>query len=172
MPKTEVHVWSRFDRPDTIAAPEGTGTEPEYMETIDENGHRTLEKNGETDTYAMIQASLEETKIENIIRKATLGDPTALTQTMGAYIDTTDMPTSLAEMQNTIITIENEFNRLPLATRLKFNQSAEKYISMYGSEEWAKIMGYEKIQQNEQSTTTAETKTIVQKGENKNESQF
>lgn len=167
MPKTEMHIWSRFDRPDTIPAPEGTSTEPEYMEAIDENGHKTLKQTGETDTYALIQASLEETKIENIIRRATLGDPTALTQTMGAYMDTTDMPTSLAEMQNAIITIENEFNKLPLETRLKFNQSAEKYISMYGSEEWAKIMGYEKIQQNEQSTTAAATETVVQKGENK-----
>lgn len=167
MPKTEVHIWSRFDRPDTIATPEGTSTEPEYMEVIDENGHKKLEQTGETDTYAMIQASLEETKIENIIRRATLGDPTALTQTMGAYMDTTDMPTSLAEMQNAIITIENEFNKLPLETRLKFNQSAEKYISMYGSEEWAKIMGYEKIQQNTQETTKPDTKDTVQKGENK-----
>lgn len=167
MPKTEVHIWSRFDRPNTIPAPEGTSTEPEYMETIDENGHRTLEQTGETNTYAMIQASLEETKIENIIRRATLGDPTALTQTMGAYMDTTDMPTSLAEMQNAIITIENEFKKLPLETRLKFNQSAEKYISMYGSEEWAKIMGYEKIQQNAQTATTDQNETIVQKGENK-----
>jgi hypothetical protein len=167
MPKTEVHIWSRFDRPDTIAAPEGTSTEPKYMEAIDENGHRTLEQTGETDTYAMIQASLEETKIENIIRRATLGDPTALTQTMGAYVDTTDMPTSLAEMQNAIITIENEFNKLPLETRLKFNQSPEKYISMYGTEEWAKIMGYEKIQQNAQKTTTNSHDEDLQKGENK-----
>lgn len=167
MPRTEVHIWSRFDRPDTIPAPEGTSTEPEYMETIDENGHRTLEQVGETDTYALIQASLEETKIENIIKRATLGDPTALTQTMGAYMDTTDMPTSLAEMQNAIIAIENEFNKLPLETRLKFNQSAEKYISMYGSEEWANIMGYEKKQQNAQTEAAAATETVVQKGENK-----
>ena len=77
------------------------------------------------------------------------------------------MPTSLAEMQNAIITIENEFNKLPLETRLKFNQSAEKYISKNGSEEWAKIMGYEKIQQNTQETTKPDTKDTVQKGENK-----
>ena len=167
MPKTTVHLWSRFDRPDTIPTPEGTGSEPEYMEAIDENGHKSLIQTGETDTYSMIQASLEETKIENIIRRATMGDPTALAQTTGAYMDTTDMPTSLAEMQQAIINIQNEFNKLPLETRLKFDQSAEKYISMYGSEEWANIMGYEKIQQNAQSDSNAATEVSVQKGENK-----
>lgn len=144
MPTYTPKIWSRFDRPDTEESPAGTATEPEYTEYIDKNGHLTLKETGETPTYEMIQAALEETKIENIIRKATLGDPTALAATQGAYIDTTELPTSLAEMQNMLINANNEFEKLPLETRLKFDQSAEKYISMYGTEEWAKLMGYEK----------------------------
>lgn len=167
MPKYSPKIYSRFDRPETEESPAGTATEPEYTEYIDENGHLSLKLTGETPTYEMIQASLEETKIENIIQRATLGDPTALAATQGAYIDTTDLPTSLAEMQNMLINANNEFNKLPLETRLKFDQSAEKYISMYGTKEWAKLMGYEKIQQNAQPDTQQQESQTVQKGENK-----
>lgn len=167
MPSVTPKIYSRFNRPDTIEAPAGTWTEPEYQETIDENGHLSLIQTGETPTYEIIQASLEETKIENIMQRATMGDPTALAATAGAYVDTTNMPTSLAEMQQAIINVRNEFERLPLDIRLQFDQSPEKYISMYGSEDWAKIMGYEKIQQNAQSDTTAANENIMQKGENK-----
>lgn len=144
MPKTEVHIWSRFDRPETLEAPAGTWTEPEYQEYIDENGHISLKQTGEKPTYEIIQAALEETKIENIIQRATMGDPTALAATQGAYIDTTDMPTSLAEMQQAIINVKNEFEKLPLEVRLKFDQSPEKYVSMYGTEKWANALGYVK----------------------------
>lgn len=146
MPKYEPKIWSRFDRPDSEETPAGTYTEPEYTEYVDENGHLNLKETGETPTYEMIQAALEETKIENIIRRATLGDPTALATSQGVYLDTTDMPTSLAEMQNKIIEVTNEFEKLPLETRLKFDQSPEKYIAMYGSDEWANLMGYQIIE--------------------------
>nr|CAI9750259.1 virion structural protein [Microvirus sp.] len=151
MPTYTPKIWSRFDRPEAEESPAGTYTEPEYTEYIDENGHLSLKQTGETPTYEMIQAALEETKIENIIRRATLGDPTALAATQGAYLDTTNMPTSLAEMQEAIIKTTNEFNDLPLEIRLKFDQSAEKYISMYGTEEWANIMGISKQPETKQN---------------------
>lgn len=149
MPKTQAKIWSRFDRPDANPSPAGTATEPEYTEYVDENGHLSLKKTGEKPVYEMIQASLEETKIENIIRRATLGDPTALNNSIGAYLDTTEMPTSLAEMQDTIIRVKNEFEKLPLETRLKFDQSPEQYVQLYGTEKWLDIMGFtEKPAQN------------------------
>ena len=57
-------------------------------------------KTGETDVYALIQSRLDETKIENIIKRATY-DPTAL----GSYdwtnseqmVDITDAPTNYHE---------------------------------------------------------------------------
>lgn len=147
MPTYTPKIWSRFDRPDRDETPAGTYTEPEYTEYVDNNGHLNLKQTGETPVYDMIQAALEETKIENIIRRATLGDPTALTATQGAYLDTTDMPKSLAEMQDAIINATNDFNNLPLEIKLKFDQSAEKYISMYGTNEWAEIMGLTKTEE-------------------------
>ena len=54
----------------------GNGHEPGYEYKVTDEG-RELVKTGETDVYALIQSRLDETKIENIIKRATY-DPTTL----------------------------------------------------------------------------------------------
>lgn len=117
-----------------------------YEIELDEKNHKTLVASGKTHTYADIQSHLEETKIENILARALLGDTEALNRVEGRYVDTTEMPTSLAEAQNMIIKLQNEFEALPLEQRRAFNFSVEEYISKFGSEEWATAMGYAKTE--------------------------
>lgn len=115
-----------------------------YEIELDEKNHKTLVATGKTHTYADIQSHLEETKIENILARALLGDDEALHRVEGRYIDTTEMPKTLAEAQNMIIKLTNEFEALPLEQRRAFNFSVEEYIAKFGTEEWATTMGYTK----------------------------
>lgn len=128
---------SAYDRPKTEPAPTGDKYEYIYEMDIDENGHKILVKTDNMENiYEKIQESLEETKIENIIRRAIGGDPTALAQTNGQYFDATDAPQSLAEAQRIIIQATENFFKLPLTIREKFDHSPEKYINEFGSESW------------------------------------
>lgn len=122
-------------------APSGSRMANTYEISIDANGHKTLLKTGETNVYVMIQADLEDTKIENILEKARMGDITAFEKSKGYYMDTTEMPKTLAEAQNTIIKMKNEFEKLPLEVREKFDYSPEKFISEFGSAEWSDKLG-------------------------------
>ena len=133
-------IFNIFNRPETVAAPTGDRYDKQYQMRIDENGHKSLHEVGKTDRYEKIQSHKEETDIKNIIAKATL-DPTVLNQKAGQYMDTTNMPTTLAEAQTKILDIKNEFNELPLEIRKKFDNSAEKYIAAYGTKEWAESVG-------------------------------
>lgn len=133
--------WSRTARPETTATPAGNREQDVYEVNIDERGHKSLIKTGKTNIYEKIQASLESTKIENIIRRATAGDPTALAQTTGQYLDITDAPRTLAEVQGIIIKMTNEFNNLPLDVRKMYDFSPEKYVADYGTENWMKNLG-------------------------------
>lgn len=117
-----------------------------YEYSIDEKGHKSLVKTGEKDIYTPIQEALENTLIENILQKAALGDPEALNKIQGHYLDTTNMPTSLAEAQNKIIQLKNEFNQLPVDVRRKFDFSPEMYIHSFGSDYWLDSMGYQRKQ--------------------------
>lgn len=139
-PKKPV-FYSRTSKRPTEAAPSGTAEADIYEVEIDTTGHKHLVKTGKTNTYEKIQASLESTKIETIMRRAAGGDLTALAVTNGQYLDCTDMPHSLAEAQNMLIKLEAQFNKLPLEIRQKYDMSAEKYIADYGTENWAKNLG-------------------------------
>ena len=152
-------VYSRFDVPVPDPAPAGTSTEKEYTIQIDDYGHKTLIQTGETNTYALIQASLEETKVENILKRATW-DPETLNAMTGTYMDTTGMPTTLAQAQQMVIDATNEFERLPLDVRLKFDQSAEVYINEYGTTAWAEKLGIST--KNEPKETPIEDKEVAE----------
>lgn len=140
----KIPFWTAYNRPKTEPAPGGSKEEPVYMMQVDLQGNKTLIQTGKTNIYDIIQESLEQSKIENIIRRATEGDPYALTVMNGQYIDTTDLPTTLAEAQRFVIHAKEEFDQLPINIRRQFDMSAEKYIAAYGTSDWLNIMGINK----------------------------
>lgn len=146
--------YSAYKRPKTKAVPAGDKFENSYEISIDENGHKVLEKSPiRENVYDKIQESLEETKIENIIRRATGGDITALNVSNASYFDATGAPTTLAEAQQLIIDATKDFYKLPIEIREKFDHSPEKFITEYGSESWINIMFPEQKQPDNKNTS-------------------
>ncbi len=144
----KVYNWQ--DRPKGEPSVTGNGKESEYAYRIDENGVRTLEKVGEVDVYTQIQTYLEETKIENIIKRATY-DPTAIGSQEWMNNETTDIsniPTNYHEWKQMINKAEESFNALPAELKAKFDNNVEKYVGEYGSEGWAKKLGWKKPEEN------------------------
>lgn len=135
--------YSRLNPAPVIEAPAGSKEATTYQTQIDENGHKVTVPIGKTNIYDRIQNSLEETKIENIIKRFTEGDMTAFRTNEPIYADMTEAPKTLMEAQNMIIRITDEFNNLPVEVRAKFDHSPEKYVAMYGGEAWASAVGYE-----------------------------
>lgn len=134
--------YTAYNRPKTEKTPAGEKEEPVYQIQIDTAGRKELVKIGMTNIYDIIQESLEQSKVENIIRRAREGDPYALTVMNGDFIDTTDLPKNLAEAQSFVIRTKNEFDKLPIEIRRQFDMSAEKYVAAYGTEGWKNIMGF------------------------------
>lgn len=138
--KAEPKFFTRFNRPSTVPVPTGTEFDKTYNLFVDENGKRKLRCVGETNRDAKIQAHKEECLVENILARATL-DPSVLNKTSGLYFDTTTLPKTLAEAQNAIIQIQGEFDKLDSETKLKFDNSVEKYVMQYGTLPWAEALG-------------------------------
>lgn len=113
----------------------------DYRVEIDDKGHKTLKFIGTHDIYQDIQSYAEDLKIENIIARAAAGDPNALNQRRGTYADITDTPKNLAEAQNIILRLSSEFEKLPTEIRAKFDNSKEKFINEFGSDNWVEAMG-------------------------------
>lgn len=110
---------------------------------VDEKGHKTLVESGKHNIYDEIQSYAEDTKIETIMARAAAGDMEVLNARKGVYADITNQPKDLAEALNNVFKLKNEFYKLPVNIREKFDQSPEKFIQQFGSDEWNKAMGYE-----------------------------
>lgn len=126
-------------------APTGEKFTMEHEANIDLNGRRYLTKTKRVESYELIQSYAEECNIQNIIRRATNGDPSLLQQVIGTYQDITEVPKTVAEAQQLIINLKEAFSKLPKETRAKFEFNDEIYVAQFGSEQWADKMGLAEV---------------------------
>lgn len=105
-----------------------------------ENGREELELTGKNNIYDMIQSDLEDSKIENIIKKVMMGDLSVLRQSEPQYIDSSNMPSDMMTIQNIIVKTKQEFEKMPEEVRKLFNYSAEEYVNEMGTKEFMEKM--------------------------------
>lgn len=115
-----------------------------YLWERNEEGERVLKLDQIIDQQAEIDSYLEETKIENIIRRASIDPDIAerIAPNLGGGIqDFTEAPHTLAELQNIMIRAEQIWDEVPKDIKLKFDNDVDKFITSFGSVEWAKNLG-------------------------------
>lgn len=115
-----------------------------YLWEHNENGEKVLKLDQTIDQQAEIDSYLEETKIENIVRRASI-DPNIAARINpdigGGIQDFTEAPHTLAELQNIMLRAEQIWDEVPKETKLKFDNDVDKFIASYGTVEWAKNLG-------------------------------
>lgn len=117
----------------TPSAP-GSGMKDTYKMHVDKDGKRELRKNGEYNLYAEIQSYKDSVSIDYILARFMNGDETALSRAQGIYGDFTEMPRTLAELQQRVIDAEDLFNSLPLDVRKEYNFSASEFFAQLDSD--------------------------------------
>lgn len=113
--------------------PCGCKTEPIYVKKVDADGEPHLEQVGEKNIYDIIQAHLDDTRIESLVARYEAGDNTVLGRLQGFYADLTQSATSLAEAENSLIKVENYYNSLPPEIRAKFD-TLKKFVGAIGTD--------------------------------------
>lgn len=127
---------TQFDRlgvPGTKTVP-GSGMKDTYKMHVSDDGKRELKKSGEYNLYADIQSYKDSVSIDYILSRFVNGDETALSRVQGIYGDFTQMPTTMAELQQRVIDAENLFNNLPLDIREQYNFSASEFFAQLDSD--------------------------------------
>lgn len=127
---------TQFDRLGVRGTPSavGSGMKDTYKMHVDDDGKRELRKSGEYNLYAEIQSYKDSTSIDFILSRFVNGDETALSRAQGIYGDFTQMPTTLAELQQRVIDAEDLFNSLPLDIKEKYNFSASEFFAQLDSD--------------------------------------
>ena len=131
-----------------------------YLWERNEKGEKVLRLDQTIDQQAEIDSYLEETKLENIIRRASIDPDIAarLVPDVGKGIqDYTEAPQTLAELQNIMLRAEQIWEEVPKDIKLKFDNDVDKFIASFGTVEWAKNLGiYQEKQTETKATETAE----------------
>lgn len=143
----------------------GRRMQNEYGYVIDKFGRKVLVKTGETDQYETIQEALEDTKIENILQRASIGDMSVF-RPDGIYEDLTQLPTNLIEARRAMQNLENLWQEVPQEVKNKYNNNLEEFIGASGSDGWLRDMGLIK---EPTITPTTPTPTTKEEGDTTNE---
>lgn len=123
-----------------------------YLWERNEKGEKVLRLDQTIDQQAEIDSYLEETKLENIIRRASI-DPDIAARIKpdigGGIQDFTEAPQNLAELQSIMMRAEQIWDEVPKEIKLKFDNDVDKFIASFGTIEWAKNLGIYKEEQTE-----------------------
>lgn len=134
-----------------------------YLWERNEKGEKVLRLDQTIDQQAEIDSYLEETKLENIIRRASIDPDIAarIKPDIGSGIqDFTEAPQNLAELQNIMMRAEQIWDEVPKDIKLKFDNDVDKFIASFGTVEWAKNLGI--YQEKKAKTETAKTEEATE----------
>ena len=107
-----------------------------YVELFNKNGEPYLEAVETYNQFERTQMFAEQCKIDNIIAAANRGDLSMFQKKEPLYIDATGLPKTLAEAQNLVIRMKDEFYKMPIEIQNMFNNSPEMYVNTMGTKEF------------------------------------
>lgn len=126
---------TQFDRK-SVPYPETTSIVTDYQLSLALDGKEVLVPVGEHDIYPEIQSHAKSVDINEIILRHQRGDIDVLAQRAGMYGDFTNMPTSYAELYQSVLDAQAYFDSLPLDIRQKFDHSFSKFFTSIGTPEF------------------------------------
>ena len=139
-----MQFYSAFNPPESKPTEAGNENRKTYMWAEDENGEKKLVEDEIINIQDEIESYHEETKISNIIRRATF-DVNAANKLLGDNgkegTDLTKMPENLMQAQNLMVQAKAAYAALTPKQKAEFSGLAE-YMATAGTEEWAKKLGY------------------------------
>lgn len=118
----------------------GNGMQDEYGYILNKKGQKELAKTGEHNLYEEIQSYAEEVKIENVLKRAALGDMKDF-RADGIYQDISEIPNNLNDAKAEMLKLENIWNKLTPEIKAKYDWSLESFITEAGKEAWLKDVG-------------------------------
>lgn len=154
-----MEFYSLGNHPESVPTNAGQETRKTYMWAEDENGEKKLVEDEEINIRDEIESYHEETKITNIIQRATF-DVNAANKLLGDSgnegADLTQMPENLMEAQNIMVKAKAAYAALTPKQQAEFGSISE-FMATAGTEEWAKRLGYIAEKQKEEVNATNES---------------
>lgn len=132
------------ERSELFSCSSGSRFKKEYHGEVQADGSILLVEDRVIDTQELIEKDAIGADLPSIIQRALSGDVSVFRSDEGFYGDITNLPTSYAEVLNTVNNAKREFYNLPIEVREKFDSDFEKWFATTGSDDWLSKMGFVK----------------------------
>lgn len=157
MTANKIPFKTAYSLKNRVTAPAGSMYEDIFEYEIDNKGRKKLVKTGEKNLYEEIQASLESTKIENVLARVAVGDYTDF-RPDGIYADVSEIPNNLIQARQEMQKVENLWNHLEPEVRAKYNFDVNQFMAEAGTEAWLIDAGLLNINATEDTVTSEKIK--------------
>lgn len=131
-----------LERANEFVTVTGSGEKQLYRGVLDrDTGMIELVDNGVKNLYAEIQSYKDMCDINKIVARYMEGEIDILNQVQGVYGDFSASPMDLADALQQAYEAEQQFNRLPVEIKQKFDNNWHIWLNSFGSEDWLRNMG-------------------------------
>lgn len=129
MAKLNFKTW-REDHPRVYTC-SGSPVKVTYSGRYDDDGNLVLDEVGKDNVYETIQSYAESVDINNVIRRFTAGDTSALEQVQGIYMDATKTPKNMADLLNKINIARDKFDKLSPDVKELYGNDFARFICTF-----------------------------------------
>lgn len=136
---------TQYEPHDRVHPVSGNPVKPVYELRYSRDGVPDLEQVGQEDLYGYIQSHRDSVDVHALVKRFQNGDQSALTRAQGFYGDITGMPTTYAEMLNSLARSEAIFNHLSAEVKSRFNNSFSEWLAGMDRDDFADRMGFTSI---------------------------
>lgn len=127
-----------------------------YSASYTARGVLQLKESGEEDLYGYIQSHRDSVDIHVLVERFNAGEEDVLSRFQGFYADASQMPSTYAEVLNSVIAGENAFASLPVEIKQRFGNSFSRWLTSMEEPDFAEKMGFV-----EDSRTAQQTQDFV-----------
>lgn len=113
-----------------------------YTGSVGTDGIISLKKAGQKNIQDEINSFERSTDLYNIISRLTPEELQLQAQMQQEFFDATGLPKTYAEALQLIIDGQNQFERLPVEVKQKFNNDFNQWFATAGTEDWFKKIGF------------------------------
>lgn len=154
---------TRYDSHERVTTNVGSRIHKLYQAQYDDEGRIDLVEVGEEDLYEAIQSHKDSVDIHVLLKQFQQGDTEALMRRQATFGDFTQVPSSYAELLNSVIAGEQYFNQLPVEVRARFGHSFSQWMVGMDKPDFAEKMGWSVPESEPAAASTVES--VVEKEE-------
>lgn len=123
------------ERINSFVTNSGNRFKKEFVGEVQEDGSIFLRETGVIDTQKLIEQDAVGSSVPEIIARALAGD-VSVVRNDGFYGDITQMPSTYAEILNTVNAAHRAFDELDVDIKSKFSFNFEQWFATINTEDW------------------------------------